>query len=87
MEWFSQVERKAGLQTYEISVPSLPPAIVINDPSNVEHVFKCNDIFIKGEFFKARSRDLFGGLFHFGTLPGAFPGSAAELSAPASKGI
>ena len=60
LEWFSQAERQTGLETYEISVPSLPPAIVVNDPANVEHVFKKNEIFVKGDFFKARSWDLFG---------------------------
>lgn len=41
-------------------MPSLPPGIVINDPQNVEHVLKNNDVFIKGDFFKLRSWDLFG---------------------------
>lgn len=55
-----QCERIVGFETYEISVPSLPPGIVINDPANVEHVLKNNDIFIKGDFFRTRSWDLFG---------------------------
>lgn len=60
LDWFSQCERQSGLSTFEISVPSLPPAIVINDPSNVEHVLKNHELFIKGHFFRARSWDLFG---------------------------
>lgn len=55
-----QCERIVGFETYEISVPSLPPGIVINDPANVEHVLKNNDVFIKGDFFRTRSWDLFG---------------------------
>ncbi|KAL8800626.1 MAG: hypothetical protein Q9182_005039 [Xanthomendoza sp. 2 TL-2023] len=49
-----------GFSTFEISVPSLPPAIVISDPKNVEHALKNNDIFVKGTFFRSRSWDLFG---------------------------
>ncbi|KAL8742097.1 MAG: hypothetical protein Q9190_005373 [Brigantiaea leucoxantha] len=41
-------------------VPSLPPAIVVSDPKNVEHVLRNNDLFIKGAFFRSRSWDLFG---------------------------
>ncbi|KAL9131404.1 MAG: hypothetical protein Q9217_000672 [Psora testacea] len=60
LDWFSQSERRTGFSTYEVSVPSLPPGIVINDPKNIEHVLKNNDIFIKGDFFRLRSWDLFG---------------------------
>ena len=60
LDWFVRCERLVGFSTYEISVPSLPPGIVINDPQNVEHVLKNHDIFIKGEFVRARSWDLFG---------------------------
>lgn len=60
LDWFAQCERQTGFETYEISVPSLPPGIVINDPANIEHVLKNNDIFIKGDFFRVRSWDLFG---------------------------
>lgn len=51
---------QTDFSTFEISVPSLPPAVVISDPKNVEHVLKNNDIFIKGSFFRSRSWDLFG---------------------------
>ncbi|KAG8531450.1 uncharacterized protein KY384_003079 [Bacidia gigantensis] len=60
LDWFSDCERQTGFSTYEISVPSLPPGVVINDPANVEHVLKNNDLFIKGDFFRSRSWDLFG---------------------------
>lgn len=49
-----------GFQTYEIPVPSLPPAVLINDPKNLEFVLKSNELFVKGEFFRSRSWDLFG---------------------------
>ena len=44
----------------EIRVPSLPPAIVVNSPENIEHVLKNNELFVKGNFFRTRSWDLFG---------------------------
>ena len=60
LDWFASVEPAVGFDTFEIRVPSLPPAIVVNSPVNVEHVLKNNDLFIKGTFFRARSWDLFG---------------------------
>jgi hypothetical protein len=53
-------ERQFGFETFQISVPSLPPSVVINDPKNLEYVFKNEGIFTKGDFFKRRSWDLFG---------------------------
>lgn len=58
--WFAKCERIFGFETFQISVPTLPPGVVINDPKNVEFVFKNEAIFGKGEFFKSRSWDLFG---------------------------
>lgn len=58
--WFTKQVQRFGLETYEISVPSLPPGCVINDPKNLEFVFKNLTDFSKGEFFKKRSHDLFG---------------------------
>ncbi|THV45019.1 hypothetical protein BGAL_0542g00060 [Botrytis galanthina] len=58
--WFVKCERKFGWETFEISVPSLPPGVVINDPKNLEYVMKNEGIFAKGDFFKSRSWDLFG---------------------------
>ncbi|MCJ1282269.1 hypothetical protein MMC26_001592 [Xylographa opegraphella] len=60
LDWFAQVQPMVGVDTYEISIPSLPAAIVVNDPKNVEHVLKNNELFIKGDFFRSRSWDLFG---------------------------
>ena len=61
LDWFAQMGPDMAFGTYEISVPSLPPAIVINDPENVEYVLKNTELFCKGEFFRSRSWDLFGG--------------------------
>ncbi|KAH6681212.1 cytochrome P450 [Plectosphaerella plurivora] len=58
--WFSRCERMFGYETLQISVPSLPPGVIISSPSNLEFVFKHESIFAKGEFFKSRSWDLFG---------------------------
>lgn len=58
--WFVKCENQFGFETFEISVPSLPPGIVINDPMNLEFVLKNEGIFAKGSFFKLRSWDLFG---------------------------
>ncbi|KAK7975594.1 SKT5 [Apiospora arundinis] len=58
--WFVKCERQFGHETFQISVPSLPPGVVINDPKNLEYVFKHEGIFGKGDFFKQRSWALFG---------------------------
>ncbi|KAI4162145.1 MAG: hypothetical protein LQ342_004161 [Letrouitia transgressa] len=59
LDWFVGANHQTGYSNFEISVPSLPPTILISDPKNVEHVLKNNDIFIKGNFFRSRSWDLF----------------------------
>lgn len=61
--WFTKCEQIFGYETFEISVPSLPPGVVIGDPKNLEFVLKNEDIFTKGDFFKRRSWDLFGMVF------------------------
>ncbi|XXG95626.1 hypothetical protein Hte_001894 [Hypoxylon texense] len=58
--WFVKCEQQFGHETFQISVPTLPPGVVINDPRNLEYVFKNEGIFSKGDFFKRLSRDLFG---------------------------
>ncbi|CAM1501877.1 Fc.00g038610.m01.CDS01 [Cosmosporella sp. VM-42] len=58
--WFSRCERLFGYETLHISVPSLPPGVIISDPRNLDFVFKNEGIFEKGAFFKDRSWDLFG---------------------------
>ncbi|OHE93460.1 cytochrome P450 [Colletotrichum orchidophilum] len=59
-EWFTKCERLYGYETLQISVPTLPPGVIISDPENLDYVFKNEGIFAKGEFFKRRSKDLFG---------------------------
>ncbi|KAI1478133.1 cytochrome P450 [Daldinia eschscholtzii] len=58
--WFVKCERRFGNETFQISVPTLPPGVVINDPKNLDYVFKNEGIFSKGDFFKKLSWDLFG---------------------------
>jgi hypothetical protein len=58
--WFVKCERQFGFETFQISVPTLPPGVVINDPKNLEFALKNEGIFSKGDFFKRRSWDLFG---------------------------
>ncbi|KAH6647415.1 cytochrome P450 [Truncatella angustata] len=60
-EYFTKCERQFGYETFQISVPTLPPGVVINDPKNLEFVYKHEGTFTKGEFFKRLSWDLFGG--------------------------
>ncbi|KAI0002627.1 cytochrome P450 [Xylariaceae sp. FL0662B] len=59
-DWFVKCERQFGYETFQISVPTLHPGVVINDPKNLEYVFKHEGIFGKGDFFKRLSWDLFG---------------------------
>ncbi|KAI1504788.1 cytochrome P450 [Biscogniauxia marginata] len=59
-DWFAKCERHFGYETFQITVPTLHAGIVINDPKNLEYVFKNEGIFAKGEFVKRRSWDLFG---------------------------
>lgn len=58
--WFIKCEQQFGHETFQISVPTLPPGVVINDPRNLEYVFKNEEVFAKGDFFKRCSWDLFG---------------------------
>ncbi|KAK1983415.1 cytochrome P450 [Colletotrichum cereale] len=59
-DWFTKCEQLYGYETLQISVPSLPPGVIISNPRNLDYVFKNEGIFAKGEFFQGRSRDLFG---------------------------
>ncbi|KKA27628.1 hypothetical protein TD95_001746 [Thielaviopsis punctulata] len=59
-DWFTRCERRFGYETLQVSVPSLPPGVIISSPENLEYVFKHEGIFSKGAFFKERSWDLFG---------------------------
>lgn len=58
--WFIRCQQIFGHETFEISVPSLPPGVVINSPENLEFVLKNEGSISKGEFFRERSWDLFG---------------------------
>ncbi|KAI1826954.1 cytochrome P450 [Xylaria intraflava] len=58
--WFVKCERQFGRETFQITVPTLHPGVVINDPNNLDCVFKNEDIFTKGDFVRRRSWDLFG---------------------------
>jgi hypothetical protein len=60
--WFVHCQKLFGLETYEISVPTLPPGVVIQDPINLEFVLKNEKHITKGEFFRRRTWDLFGSL-------------------------
>lgn len=60
LAWFVQCERLFGRETFKLYVPSLPPGIVINDPQNLDFVFKNERIFAKGDFMKKPLWDLFG---------------------------
>jgi len=66
--WFTKCEQIFGHETFEISVPSLPQGVVINDPKNLEFVLKEETIFTKGDFFKKISWDLFGKLPSLGSV-------------------
>lgn len=59
-DWFSNCERHFSLETFEISVPTLPPGVVINNPENLDYVFRNEAIFQKGTLFRRLSWDLFG---------------------------
>ncbi|KAK7716207.1 hypothetical protein SLS64_003359 [Diaporthe eres] len=58
--WFVKCERIFGHETFELYVPSLPPGVVINDPANLDYVFRNEAIFSKGDFVKKPLWDLFG---------------------------
>ncbi|KAI1086986.1 cytochrome P450 [Rostrohypoxylon terebratum] len=58
--WFVKCERQFGYETFQISVPTLPPGVVINDPRNLDYIFKNECMFSKGDLFKRLSWDLFG---------------------------
>ncbi|ETN44343.1 uncharacterized protein HMPREF1541_10523 [Cyphellophora europaea CBS 101466] len=58
--WFVDQQARYGDGTYEISVPSLPPGVVISSPANLEFVLKNETLVTKGDFFRSRAWDLFG---------------------------
>jgi len=58
--WFNDCQRQFGYETVALTVPTLPPGVLIHDPHNLEYVFKNEGVFTKGTFVKGRSWDLFG---------------------------
>jgi len=58
--WFNKCQQMFGYETVAITVPTLPPGVLIHDPRNLDFVFKNEGIFTKGNFVKGRSWDLFG---------------------------
>ncbi|CAK7221876.1 hypothetical protein SCUCBS95973_004648 [Sporothrix curviconia] len=59
--WFVKCQRHFGYETFQVAVPTLPPGVVINDPRNLEFVFKNEGSLIsKGSFVKGMLWDLFG---------------------------
>ncbi|RKF64472.1 Cytochrome P450 94A1 [Golovinomyces cichoracearum] len=60
LSWFVKCERQFGFETFLLSVPSLPPCVVVTNPKNVEWILKNEVLFSKGSFVKNRLWDLFG---------------------------
>jgi hypothetical protein len=58
--WFDQCQRQFGYETVALTVPTLPPGVLIHSPQNLDYVFKNEGLFTKGNFVKRRSWDLFG---------------------------
>ncbi|KAI1326613.1 cytochrome P450 [Xylariaceae sp. FL0255] len=58
--WFVKCEQLFGHETFQITVPTLQPGVVVNDPVNLAYIFRNEGIFSKGDFVKRRSWDLFG---------------------------
>lgn len=58
--WFDKCQRQFGYETVALTVPTLPPGVLIHSPQNLDFVFKNEGLFTKGEFVKRRSWDLFG---------------------------
>jgi len=58
--WFTKCEKAADYETLEISVPTLPPGVVVHSPRNLDFIFRNESLFSKGDFVKSRAWDLFG---------------------------
>ncbi|RMD44153.1 hypothetical protein DV735_g978, partial [Chaetothyriales sp. CBS 134920] len=59
-DWFVRQQQAFDGDTYEISGPCLPPAVVITQPENIAFVVKNGSRVSRGSFFAARTGDLFG---------------------------
>ncbi|KAH6617797.1 cytochrome P450 [Chaetomium sp. MPI-SDFR-AT-0129] len=60
LDWFNKCQCQFGYETLALTVPTFPSAVLIQDPRNLEFVFKNESLFTKGAFVKRRSWDLFG---------------------------
>ncbi|KAJ4245808.1 hypothetical protein NW762_013932 [Fusarium torreyae] len=58
--WFARCNEQYGYETLAINIPTLPPGLIISNPANLEHIFRNEEIFQKGDFFRVRLHDLFG---------------------------
>ncbi|KAH7009034.1 cytochrome P450 [Ilyonectria destructans] len=58
--WFTRCIQQYGHETLRIAIPTLPPGVIIADPVNLDYVFKHEEMFEKGQFFRRRLQDLFG---------------------------
>ncbi len=58
--WFDNCQRQFGYETVALTVPTLPPGVLIHSPQNLEYIFRNEGLFTKGVFVKGRSWDLFG---------------------------
>ena len=56
----AKMQAQMGLVTFELQIPTLPPAALINDPKNLEFILKDTDLFVKGDFVKSNTWELFG---------------------------
>lgn len=43
-----------------MTVPTLPPGVLVHDPKVLNFIFKNEGLFAKGAFVKKRTWDLFG---------------------------
>jgi hypothetical protein len=68
LSWFVKCERQHGYETLALSVPTLPPGVLISDPKIVDFIFHNEGVFTKGDFVKRRSWDLFGELSTFASF-------------------
>ncbi|KAM0542537.1 hypothetical protein ACHAPJ_012745 [Fusarium lateritium] len=58
--WFTRCIEQYGYETLAINIPTVAPGVIISNPANLEHVFRNEGIFQKGDFFRSRLHDLFG---------------------------
>ncbi|KAI8664740.1 hypothetical protein NCS56_00907700 [Fusarium sp. Ph1] len=49
-----------GQETLGIVIPTLSPGVIIANPGNLDFIFKHEELFKKGQFFRSRLQDLFG---------------------------